>query len=208
MRSQVGPVHIRTQAPESPGRWSSLRGKPGRAVHSNLPGPHSPTALGGTPPPLSLPLWFGRCWVHSVDMPPSFQIYWKLIFTLGKVAPEWPFISLPNRRDTFSNLLVVNWLIMWFCVTFHPEGFFKNGLSYEREVSRGISVVQLFRNSSKGTCLLIYLVSSVRFQFLPTHLFPVLSLQTWRFADSCTVLELEGPRHELVQLSPVAEAEF
>lgn len=36
-RRQVGPVHIRTQAPESPGPWSRLRGKPGRAAHSNPP---------------------------------------------------------------------------------------------------------------------------------------------------------------------------
>lgn len=74
-------------------------------------------------PSFSLPLWFGRCWVHSVDMPPSFQIYRNLIFTVGKVAPEWPFISLPKRRDTFYNLLVVNWLIIWFCATFHPSWF-------------------------------------------------------------------------------------
>lgn len=107
------------RAPESLGLWIRLCRKAlGRAARSVLPGPHFPPALDGEPPPLALPLWFGRCWVHSVDMPTSFQIYWNLIFTLGKVAPEWPFISLPKSRDTFYNLLVMNWLMMWFYVTF------------------------------------------------------------------------------------------
>lgn len=90
MRSQLGPIHVLAQGPRV--TWAVTQalqeGSGPSRTQQSYQDLISPLALDGKPPPHSLPLWFGRCWVHSVDMPASFQIYWNLIFTLGKVAPE------------------------------------------------------------------------------------------------------------------------